>query len=703
MIQCPNCRAFDVHEERHVSLPSEQPSGCWMRVLQALKTGMPVIVMLYTLGVVGLVVVFGRQLPEEGWGKEFGSGCSICVATTMLFLFPFIVAKSIPLVTLRFIPFVTSVFKPAGELPRVYRRTCESCGYEWTWKPGEPQPKVHVRPDLIQRGEQEPEAEEERPRPAAGVGGGARQPFICPECGHRSTYDPWVDSARCPQCGFAPPTGKHRRRYLQTMRGHAYQPFLDELLSHWNSTHTPDPAFSLETPERAIEFFRDYQRALGEDPHLRPGHHVTGFVRNYHPRRKEILSFAGAILHLRRGDRATAARYLQKLARFHSRFADPWLWLTATTDDPAERQDYLNKAVHLEPAHPLALDALAIARGEVSPTARRRRRALETEVTVARCPRCGGALHYEPGATEVECPYCGHQLGLEEINLLEEEALLVSTLRLQRRYQGHPWEEVERVVRCRACGAELTMTHHLARQCAYCGSASVLVEKIDENGQRTFEQPDGFLPFKLNRRQAADAIRKAQRSGLEGFKTWWSGRKPNIRGLQGIYVPFWVFDGVVEPQWLSKDGTQTASSGPDHRMTYDNMPFPGVDVPPPSFLDQVHPFDLNRLVPYESRLLADWPAQLYNLDVEVVVEDAYDTMLVLGRRRAGPPVKVAVSWNSPAPSETRRSFQVSNVTYQLVLLPVWVVLLRTKDERSLALVNGQTGKVVLGLVLPRTM
>ncbi len=37
-----------------------------------------------------------------------------------------------------------------------------------------------------------------------------------------------------------------------------------------------------------------------------------------------------------------------------------------------------------------------------------------------------------------------------------------------------------------------------------------------------------------------------------------------------------------------------------------------------------------------------------------------------------------------------------------MLLPVWVALLRTKDERSLALVNGQTGKVVLGLVLPET-
>jgi hypothetical protein len=113
----------------------------------------------------------------------------------------------------------------------------------------------------------------------------------------------------------------------------------------------------------------------------------------------------------------------------------------------------------------------------------------------------------------------------------------------------------------------------------------------------------------------------------------------------------------------------------------------------------MHSFDLHALVPYEPRLLADWPAQLYNLDVEVVVKDAYDTMLALTSRQVGPPVKVMLAWDSTPSSDARRSFQVSSTTYQLVLLPVWVALLQSQDERSLALVDGQTGKVVLGLNL----
>ena len=32
------------------------------------------------------------------------------------------------------------------------------------------------------------------------------QPFVCPQCGHRSSYNPWVESAHCPQCGYEPST-----------------------------------------------------------------------------------------------------------------------------------------------------------------------------------------------------------------------------------------------------------------------------------------------------------------------------------------------------------------------------------------------------------------------------------------------------------------------------------------------------------------
>jgi DNA-directed RNA polymerase subunit RPC12/RpoP len=176
------------------------------------------------------------------------------------------------------------------------------------------------------------------------------QQFICPECGHESSFDPWVESAHCPQCGFRPPTGM-RLSDQQPKRRTEHQPFLDELLSHWNGTHTPDSAFTLPTPESALAFFEDYQQAMGKGTDA------------YQPTQEEILGFVGAYLWLRRGNRAEAAQRLRTLTSLFPKFTDPWIWLAATADEPAQRIDYLENALVLEPEHPLAQDALVAARG----------------------------------------------------------------------------------------------------------------------------------------------------------------------------------------------------------------------------------------------------------------------------------------------------------------------------------------------------
>jgi hypothetical protein len=164
------------------------------------------------------------------------------------------------------------------------------------------------------------------------------QTFTCPNCGHESTYDPWGESAHCDGCGYEPALGRraaHRRPKRETA---TYQPLLDELLTHWNNTHTPDLAFTLQTADQALTFFKDYQRMLGESPDALAGY--VEFVRNCQPNRGEILAFVGAYLLLKQGKRAEAARHLRALT-MQSKFPDPWIWLTATTDAPAERREYL--------------------------------------------------------------------------------------------------------------------------------------------------------------------------------------------------------------------------------------------------------------------------------------------------------------------------------------------------------------------------
>ena len=540
------------------------------------------------------------------------------------------------------------------------------------------------------------------------------QAFICPQCGHESRFDPWKEPAHCPECGYtppldrragddpaqqAPPPRRSRRGRPQRVPAGSHQRFLDELLAHWRGILSPNLTFHLPDPTHAEAFLTHYQRALGEDPLQRPGRHAR-YVRSHPPDPKAMLWFVDAYRQLRRGDRQGAEASLRDLTRLYPEFADPWIWLTATTDDPLQRIDYLESAVLLEPAHPLARDALAVALGRVSPGEEAPATGAGPQTIVSKCPQCGGALHYQPGAREVRCQYCGQAFDLQEVNLIDGQATLVGDLRLQRRFQRHTWQEVARIVRCQTCGAELTMTHHLARQCVFCGSSSVLVQDV----ARSLVQPDGFLPFRLSGDQAAEALQKAQTSGLQRLQTWWIGKTRELQQMQSVYLPFWVFDGFVEVRTSAATRfdrvleRQPPSVRQDLLM-FDNLLFSAVEMPPPQLLDKVQPYDLKLLVPYEPRLLADWPAALYQVDVEAAVEEAYDVMLSQALWRAGP----MVASQAIDPAQLRRTFQVTSATYQLVLLPIWLALVQREGQQQLALINDQTGKVTFSPPLrPKT-
>lgn len=215
------------------------------------------------------------------------------------------------------------------------------------------------------------------------------QPFICPECGHQSTFDPLVSSAQCPGCGFTPPTGALRSAYVRDISRRQLRLFQTELLSHWDGTHEPDGAAALPTPEEAQGFYWAYRRAMGEMAQKRPSDEV-------------IQTFATAYAHLRRGESEQAAQLLHEITTSEPAFAEAWVWLTATSQDPVARKRFLETALLNEPAHALARKALDGLPSTTSPTPDEG----ELDINIMQCPHCSCAVSYDPGASEVECWYC---------------------------------------------------------------------------------------------------------------------------------------------------------------------------------------------------------------------------------------------------------------------------------------------------------
>ena len=478
-----------------------------------------------------------------------------------------------------------------------------------------------------------------------------------------------------------------RREHTAQTRTALRQRLLGEILDLWNGTFEPEPQFELPAFSDIEDFYRDYRWALGDELYASSrGHELSDATREKERRTRE--SFVAGYFALRRGDRSGAMEQFRELVEEQPDFVDAWVWLAGVAPDEEEQIHHLEEALVRDPAHPLARDAMAVLQGRVAPE--QLKTATGTQATAVRCPKCAGSLHYEPRAKVVTCAHCGHTLALQEANVVDGRARLVGDLRLERRFQGHSWTDLGRVLQCQSCGAELTMTRHLAKICPFCSSPNVLLQ----DARQEFEKPDGFLPFALDEGDALAAVREAWHSRRGRLQRWWSAEPLEVREMQGLYLPFWVFDGFVEVRtaWMSLFDRLDARAKPlvaKDLLMFENVLFGAVAAPPTEFLVGISPFDIGELVPYEPRLLADWPAVLYSVDVERAVETTQDSMLKAAVRASKPRLRVERS-DEP---KVHRSYRVTSVTYQLVLLPVWAALAVAQNQVRVALVNGQTGRV----------
>lgn len=692
MIQCPRCASLEVSEERFIPPPSGELKG-WTRILfwPFRMPGMAITTALAVLLALGSMTLLSEAFRRSHPDSDFEPGMVACAATALLGLYAVGMARLPGLLVSKVLPALSPEGKGLSRIPRVYHRTCSHCGYLWTWDPVQPSlssaPPVSMATAFADQHKSEPD--HEKPKTATAI------PFHCPDCGHTSSYDPWVGPAHCPVCGYSPGLGKFMRRAMKRLRLDASQPYLQDFLGHWEGKPSGDSPFDLSTEEKTVESFNAYQRALGEDIHPSPGHYyASGYFRKHFPTRREILAFLNAYRLIKNGENNRARDELIGLTRRSPDFIEPWLWLAVVADDPIERDHYLDRAYSIEPSHPLVVDIRSIVRGKVSISTNRGDPGSGTRLEAQHCPRCGGILHYEAGTSEVDCSHCGHRVILQPMFHPDRTSHPVSAMRLQRKLRSQSWKDLDRILACQACGARLTMTERLAKVCAFCGSPNVIIE----DHKIALEQPDGFVPFQIDKQNAKKTIQRHRPSMLWDFKGWRAFRHLRVEHLVGVYIPFWLFDGIIDPvwAWMRHDGTYTKTSGPGSHYTVEDLMFPGTDRPAPSQLDEVSDFNLSSMVEYEPQLLADWPAMLYNLDVEIVVEDAYDVMITLAQEALGPPILTGL--DVPADTRAVRTLQVANTTYQLILLPLWVGSMTCRDAIALALVNGQTGDSVFRMV-----
>ena len=209
---------------------------------------------------------------------------------------------------------------------------------------------------------------------------------------------------------------------------------------------------------------------------------------------------------------------------------------------------------------------------------------MPTQVTNYQCPACTGPLHFSAETGKLTCDYCGSAYDVAEIEALyaqkEAEAAAAKEAADAKAEAAKAdaaddggWDTSDlssdwgadadglRVYGCPSCGAELICDETTAAtSCPYCGNPTVVPGQF--SGAL---KPEFVLPFKMTKDDAVRALRAHYRGKPFLPRSFTAGN--HIEEIQGVYVPFWLFDGGAEGEVDYKAANSRTYRDDDYEVT----------------------------------------------------------------------------------------------------------------------------------------
>ncbi len=405
---------------------------------------------------------------------------------------------------------------------------------------------------------------------------------------------------------------------------------------------------------------------------------------------------------LHQGQREAAIETCHKLLGMERDFIDAHLWLGRLSEDEATKRHHLEVVLAHSPNNAEVTRLLMVLNGEMTEEEAERSRNLhadnvrvaeaevQAETVTLLCPVCRGALTVADTGT-VTCAFCGYEDTDASHAVTADASRSLMVALIKQRGQAVRWQVGERKMHCDECGSERVLPPgKMSTRCPFCNSNHVIVQ----DNHDAFRQPDGILKFHIKRKDAQELVNHRLNSKTEQVKGWFIENRVDHMQMEGVFLPFWVFDvfGKVlivdekrDANWGGLPQVERSEAGAHGQ----DIAIPAVKSPPAKLLMQLSPYDYSKRIPYTPKLLAKFAAELYQIDFEEASLDARSAF----RRQA------VSQYGGVAGVDTERTLtaQVDHMDMELFLLPMWVVTITEKDgDIRPALVNGQTGKTVLG-------
>ncbi|MBQ3489525.1 MAG: hypothetical protein IJA86_02920 [Clostridia bacterium] len=327
-----------------------------------------------------------------------------------------------------------------------------------------------------------------------------------------------------------------------------------------------------------------------------------------------------------------------------------------------------------------------------------------------KCPCCGGGIQFDSSSQKMKCPYCDTEFDpetLESYNeTLHDEAESDYSWETEA---GGAWQEGEtdglRTYVCNSCGGQIVGDETTgATFCPFCGNPVVMAGQF--SGAL---KPDYVIPFKLDKKAALEALEKhckGKKLLPKIFKD-----ENHIDKIQGIYVPFWLFDTDVDANIRYKATRVRHWSDSDYDYTetrhyaikragnvgFSQVPVDGSEKMADDLMESIEPFDFSEAIDFKTAYLSGFFADKYDVDADQSVKRANERI----KRSTEDVFASTVSgYTTVVPEHT--DIRLHNGKAKYALYPVWILTTNWEGKNYTFAMNGQTGKFVGDLPLDKS-
>ena len=330
---------------------------------------------------------------------------------------------------------------------------------------------------------------------------------------------------------------------------------------------------------------------------------------------------------------------------------------------------------------------------------------MQSQITNYQCPNCMGGLRFDGGLGKQICDSCGTTFDVEVIEQLyadkEQAAANVGTepqwdITLTNNFTDEEAAKL-RGYACPSCAAEIICDDTTAAtSCPYCGNPTVVPGQFSDQ-----LKPDFVVPFKLDKKAATETLTKYYKKKKFLPNNFSEGN--HIEEIKGVYVPFWLYDGVTDAYMRFRGTKSRTYTRGDYRITetdhyrimrsgtisFEKVPADGSSKMPDAHMDSIEPYNYGDLKPFSSAYLPGFMADKYDEDAEKCSKRANERIITSTDNAFR---KTVTGYTSLTREYSKIDLKKGEVKY--ALMPVWLLSTKWNGQNFLFAMNGQTGKLI---------